>query len=510
MKKTMLALMATVGLAFGAKADPLNSTGFESYTGDFAYDLNDSGEALAPRYWVVTNATPDLNGTGLTAYGVPPAYVPWAFTNTANNTYLKVDTSNEVLYRSVEAVNDVNALNAGTAIGKGLYFDANVQFTASDGDVTPETGDKLVVWLKADDQNNTTNLVVTAGVLNGISGEYDPTPFEIDGTYSADTWYRLTVKAMIDDGLTKFVVYVDDEQLKVGGTAAVFNSLVQTGDNKATLTAVGFMGTGAIDNLVWTTEDPFPVVEPDSFTVNVTLTDDEYQVGEWTLNDEDKTGEDEATADILVAADAEIKVTITVYTDVTVAATVGGVAVPAENITSAPGEEDSTVYTITIDGSSYVDGDTVELAITVTADEEPPTPSDTHTIDPATESLGENGTLPVEAGTTTIKIGDYNVTEAFKIVGTTATLLAPVVADTAAEEDDAFVIDDEKNEVTINVNPVAGLYYGVDKKTNLGALARPETLTQYTGENKAAIFTVTKPEGTAGFFKVYVDIKATK
>lgn len=266
----MLALMATVGLAFGAKADPLNSTGFESYTGDFAYDLNDSGVALAPRYWVVTNAPPDQSGTVLTAYdeSAKPEKVPDAFVDaTTTNKYLKVDTNNEVLYRSVEAVDDVNALNPGTEIRDdlydGLYFDANVQFTASDGDLTYDSeNDKLVVWLKATEgETPATNLVVTAATSINAAGEpQNVGNYEVSNiTVDADKWYRLTVKALLDDAdKPYFNVYIDDVLVEADETSNFYSMVNPNTTEGRRITAVGFQGTGAVDNLVWTREDPFP------------------------------------------------------------------------------------------------------------------------------------------------------------------------------------------------------------------------------------------------------------
>lgn len=531
MKKTMLALMATVGLAFGAKA--VNSTGFENYTDDFAYDLNDSGEALAPRYWVVTNAT-DLGVTDLTAYGesAKPAYVPWAFTNTVNDTYLKVDTNNEVLYRSVEEVNDVSALNAGTAIGDGLYFDANVQFTASDGDVDPADGDKLIVWLKATEgETPTTNLVVTAGVLNGTSGEYDPTQFEIDGTYSADTWYRLTVKAMIDDGLTKFVVYVDDEQLTVGGTAAVFNSLVQTGDNKATLTAVGFKGTGAVDNLVWTTDDPFPVVEPTTVNFSLTVTDEDTGADSITY----KVGEDdpimvignvvESTA--IAVEEQSITIAVTVLDDeegtYDVAATLNGEAC---SVITGTKENDLRTDTITIDIRGYETGSAVAVVVTITeaAPPTPPTPSedekeiapggkgsiadetgDTYTkeavedmvtvVAPNADSLSEKAKAAFDNYFT--KDASYNsTTKKWEVTVTLDKETLEADVDDAVEAAlEAVVGDAETKAVAIP----AGFYYKIEHGATVGLTGEP-----LTGTSTGSVAMPALGED-AGFFKVSVD-----
>lgn len=118
------------------------------------------------------------------------------------------------------------------------------------------------------------------------------------------------------------------------------------------------------------------------------------------------------------------------------------------------------------------------------------------------ETLDSTGSFTVPAGTTKIKIGAYDVTAGFRIDGTTATLLAPEIV----EETNKKAIDVGATTVTLNVELVPGLYYGVASGTGL-TLTRPETLTQCTGSNDADILAVAKPSAEKGFFKVFVDIK---
>jgi hypothetical protein len=74
------------------------------------------------------------------------------------------------------------------------------------------------------------------------------------------------------------------------------------------------------------------------------------------------------------------------------------------------------------------------------------------------------------------------------------------------EETNKKAIDVGATTVTLNVELVERLYYGVASSTGL-TFTRPETLTQYTGDNGDAILTVNKPSAEKGFFKVFVDIK---
>ena len=533
MKKTMLALMATVGLAFGAKAVLPTTTGFEGSTGSLS--LTDEWSAAT---------TNGLEATDLacvvTNYAdkAKPTNLPGAFADAGNN-YLAVDTSGAILYRNVNdrTTTDTTKFGAAAAIGGGLFFDSDVQFTATDSTGTPEptAGDKLIVWLSADDEAGTTNLVVTASTgytASASDGAANYTNSNTNISVKDNEWHRLTVAAATEGTVTTFKVYVDGKQVTADGvTDGKFLSLVGSEDDSEaynTLTAVGFMGTGAIDNLVWAAGDPFPVVEPDAFTVNVTLTDDDYQVGEWTLNDEDKTGETEATADILVDAEAEIKVTLTVYTAVTVAATVDGVDVPAENITSAPGEEDSTVYTITIDGSSYVDDVTVELAIKVTADEEP-TPSEDTEVVPG----GEAKTTTEEAAKAVVvkapegsgiasDTADYTTYSSYftqKVTGSgsdwtttfelneTGTNTLQEAANTALTTADtgvlakALTLSSTTAEATAKVTITKGFYWTLATGSALGTWTYPAG-TLSTGAE--ADLTVKKPDLGKGFYKLIV------
>ncbi len=169
---------------------------------------------------------------------------------------------------------------------------------------------------------------------------------------------------------------------------------------------------------------------------------------------------------------------------------------PAED----PVKEGYTFVAWTLGGTAYDFTTPVTSTITLMAS----WVSNTYTV-PAEAALGEGGTLTVPEGTVAIKIGSYDVTAGFTVSGTTATLVAPVLAETVAEADDAFVVG--TSDVTLNATLVPGLYYGVGSATSLNELARPAALTQFTGENGDACKKVTKPEGDKGFFRLYVDIK---
>ncbi|MBQ8125447.1 MAG: hypothetical protein IJ173_06095 [Kiritimatiellae bacterium] len=276
MKKLMMTTVAALGFAALAQADVLNSTGFEEYgENDFAVGRDDQGTGDNARYWLGTDGG-DFSQTVLKKYvdaGIEaPAKVPDAFTNAASNaTFLSVDTGNDVLLRRA-AANPTETIDL-SSVGP-VFFDADVKFTASEKDVEASTGDKLLVWLKGDEE--TTNLVVTAGVYNELTEEYDQTNFTVDGVYAADTWYRLTVKAAVDDNnLTYFNVYIDGEPVEATDKTTDFYSLVQSGVYRYVIAEAGFQGTGALDNVVWTTTDPFPA----EATYKLTLTGADFASG---------------------------------------------------------------------------------------------------------------------------------------------------------------------------------------------------------------------------------------
>ena len=510
--KRLLATLAAM-VAGGALATTV-TTNTPSFYGSIDFNAYAAGTELT----ALTAEGETGNGTAVTTTD----YFFWETSGessvafgTVTNGQLAVDSNKDVVLRRlveggaaqwIEVENDYNS----------IYFDADVTFTAMDGDSSPDLSpeDKLVVWMK--ESAGVTNIMITSAVLDPNDNYSFSTSNEFVAVEACDgtAVYHLTVKAYrnigIDDEIPVpgFKVEIDGREIQNAVYNGYFASMVNYGANNWNkLKGLAFSGTGAIDNIQMASVTEVP--EETDFTFAVTVTDEESvnQGVAIHYGEVEEQYEADYTKALPVGYNESVTFVITAD-DATVTYVVG-----AGEAKSAEYDEEEGTFTFTVTAAAFEGvgvGETLTVAITVTAGEEPPTPSGTHTIDPATESLDESGTLPVEAGTTTIKIDDYNVTEAFEFneAHTAATLKPLVVADSAAEEGDAFVIDDDS--VTINVNPVAGLYYGVDKNTDLGALARPATLKQFTGSNKAAIFTVEKPEGTSGFFKVYVDIKATK
>lgn len=207
---------------------------------------------------------------------------PGTFADQGDN-YLSLSTGDGTLYRASKALSN-GAFDGGEPFDTAkLFVDTLVQFTVTeDEEPTTESGDKLAIWLNT---NNT--LCVKAGYIvkdentNTFALDDDPKTYELSGTVTPGTWYRLTVEAIGNVGDTEiagFKIYIDGSCVGTATAAAnydvtamkesdswiVFPSIV----NNKYLTAVGFRGTGAVDDLVITENRPnFLPAETIDFTL---------------------------------------------------------------------------------------------------------------------------------------------------------------------------------------------------------------------------------------------------
>lgn len=326
---------AAIAASAAAFADPINAISFEdeSYTlgktfANGGAEYNDFGDANAKYFCftggesnssVVTNESPSTANDKRTA----------TFKDSTNTKYLALDTEGGTFWRSInamieaqvgegdEATTTYRLGNPKAVAATGTYLDTLVQFTVTE-DEAPTVGenDKLAIWLQADE--GTTNLMVKAGYYDAsgtfISGG---TNFVLSGvTVQPGTWYRLTVKA-IDDvvdstseyasfyKLPVFTIQIDGTYLTATeatlpteytsglGTSGILtqNTVSEFTNGKyflnlqqgtpgvaTTLQGVGFQGTGAVDEIVWTDDDPFPasVVQ---FTLTYTAGDANVTLG---------------------------------------------------------------------------------------------------------------------------------------------------------------------------------------------------------------------------------------
>lgn len=288
--KKLLTMVVSCASALFAMADVQLPTGtdFESYK------VNDAG-AVAGGPAIPLNINKDDNGGDGDRYWYSKTstegIVEAAVTNNGTTAYLMLDTS-EVLERTIggySTVDGTTTFASTNLVGGAIYFDSKVQFTATEDDVTPSEGDKLVVWLKAVEGTDavgnegeedyvapvagSTNLVITAG--NGIVDDKAvPGNFVVSSELfpiEPNSWYRLTIKAFVNNLGTFFNVYINGVLVTVvvnGEEKTDFASLVSAAEedlNPTTISAVGFKGNGAVDDLVFTKSNPL------GFSVTATI-----------------------------------------------------------------------------------------------------------------------------------------------------------------------------------------------------------------------------------------------
>ena len=524
MKKLMMTTVAALGFAVCAQAADggvLNSTGFEDYEGkDFKVNATDTGATEGHQYWT-GDGEADFTQTVLKTYedaGIEaPTNVPDAFANAASNaTFLSVDTGSAVMYR--RAANDpMQTLNL--SVGNPVFFDADVKFTASESAVEASTGDKLLVWLKGDD--TTTNLIVTAGILDDRGVVTNTATFVTDAEVEADTWYRLTVKAGVDEkNCTYFNVYIDGNLVSSDETTT-FYSLVQSGSARYTIAEAGFQGTGALDNVVWTTTDPFPAVEPTTVALAVNVTGEYsslvYIVGESTTTNE----VDGTAASIEAAVDDVVTFVLTVANGYTPAVTGYELQKGEEQV-----DEFSDVYypytfTATVTQAMIEDGLTLTINVTKDGGEEPVVP--------------ETGTAPA-GGSATVKAADAAAAEAAVTVQVDDAVAAVLTAEQKATFADTFftktVVDNQDGTYTVSVavkegaveakldevvaealetaadgkitTIPAGLCYKIESGSTVGLG------TEAKGVSTGATIEVKGLTPEAGFYKVSLDVAPIK
>ena len=219
--------------------------------------------------------------------------------NTTNSCLL-VDTEGERLFRAIEGRDNYDdSTFTQFSVDNAIYFDSLVQFTVNEDEApTIQTGDKLAVWLQG---GETTNLVVTAGWLDDQGG-LTQTNYVISTSIASiepGTWYRLTIETFKISSAASaqplgFRVFIDGavvsseegpgdvasylelaEATMAEGISAyvsaktLFPSLVDgNGSDANTLSCVAFEGTGAVDDLTFTPNDPFAGAAPAVPTVD--------------------------------------------------------------------------------------------------------------------------------------------------------------------------------------------------------------------------------------------------
>lgn len=273
MKKLLIASM-TAALTAGVWAD-LTKTQL-SFEDGF-----NKGDGFWTTETADENITVGTYGDGNVAYtyGNPAANTRAEVFGSAQNKFLKLETeAGKALWRNLAAeaggVATVDAANS-------YVLDTLVQFTATDEAPTAAAGDKFILWLKSDEAAGTTSLMVTSGAIKDDLGAISSTPvtLALDTPVVPGQWARVSVKtfkAATEGGNLGFVVYVDGAV--ASATAENYKSIVNEGglpesdlteqgayyytnkqlffsmidpevSGSKNLSAVGFEGSGAIDDL---------------------------------------------------------------------------------------------------------------------------------------------------------------------------------------------------------------------------------------------------------------------
>ena len=313
MKNLTFALACASTFALFAAID-VPKADFEKYAAEAKVSDTDEPDSQST-YWLYEGASGSEDGSKVKAYGAQTG-------SGQNQKYLELSTEGGTLWRSLAKGNTAGTdiadkLGAAQALpAGGLYIDTMVQFTPTEDGGAPETtgDDKLAIWLNVNMSGGTpvTNLMVKAGhVYRDGSEAVDPMTFVLEGTSGIvpGTWYRLTVKAIPDvtksiadgersTGVTGYQILLNGQVLST--TATVFESsyinwayedwlmdadrdLLTSGTvfagldgfvTASTLQAVGFKGSGALDNLSISETEPQPAPgpeEPIQVTPQITL-----------------------------------------------------------------------------------------------------------------------------------------------------------------------------------------------------------------------------------------------
>ncbi len=285
--KKLIAIGATLAVAYGASAAGAFSTTTLSGHNTESFETAATG-AYSPSYerWHSADgeATFEVKEYGQDAKYAYTEGQNWDVATAPGAKYLSIEAS-KPLYRT-PAVTDhgydetTNMYDNAAAIeGNGVFVDTLVKFTATESLEVPELdGGKIAVWLGTDENApSTTNLYVTAASVDA-NGVLTPANFVVSSGSAIDpaAWHRLTIRAIPEVGtdendaaLVGFTVFVDGNQVGyTGNDYASFVSSAKVNGGAAatelsegklfvscvpglTLEAVGFKGTGSIDDVTF-------------------------------------------------------------------------------------------------------------------------------------------------------------------------------------------------------------------------------------------------------------------
>ena len=287
MKKTIefiLTATAALSVALAGSAAQISGTDFESMNLEAPVRYNEPDtQGSETSYWFteVGYAGSSVTNGVVVSNDVPvdcSAGYPNQYTNSTHSQYLQLSTAEE-LKRTVNALGTSGITPYSVAENGDIYVDMLVKFTPSDIAPDSNAADKIVLWM-----NSSSNLVVRGGYYNGQSGTPVANEYLIDGEYLPDTWYRLTIKSMIQEGASLplfFTVRIDGKSLSYANAAtnkicvsswesqmkenstpeaavAIENSelFVALSPTSKAISYVSFTGVGSVDDISFTHEEP--------------------------------------------------------------------------------------------------------------------------------------------------------------------------------------------------------------------------------------------------------------
>ena len=288
--KKLIAIGATLAVAFGASAG-YNVSATSTITGSNAESFEVSTGAYdpsvgSPLRWHSTDAEATFE---VKEYGQDAKYAfnegeKYSGNSAPGDKYLSIEASAPLYRTPAETTHGYNETTnmfdyAAEIVAKGVFVDTLVKFTATESlDVPDLDGGKIAVWLGTDENApSVTNLYVTAAAVDA-NGVLTATNFEVTTGSAIDpaAWHRLTIRAIpnvglnVDDAeLAGFTVFVDGVQVYYTGNnyASLVSSAKVNGGSASTelsegklfiscvagdtLEAVGFKGTGSIDDVTF-------------------------------------------------------------------------------------------------------------------------------------------------------------------------------------------------------------------------------------------------------------------
>ena len=223
MKRLVIAFAAAVVIAATASAKITFSQGFEADMAGFVSSDGDE-DASAPATYADEGVSKADNARA--PYPFAGADADESF----GDSFLMLDTGDATLWRT-------------NTVEGNIYFDMVMQFNPCA--TAPELDDdtKIAVYL-----NSSSNLVILAGDVNGGTSTN-----VTERSLNPGEWGRLSILAEAGNAGLVFKVYLNGVDNSDSGLVGTYNS--RTAD--MTVKSVGFKGSGALDDFVARTTNPF-------------------------------------------------------------------------------------------------------------------------------------------------------------------------------------------------------------------------------------------------------------